>query len=194
MERDRGGNAMKSFDYSAYECIKHPPDGSKDFLLTAIHVEVAGSDELCDHAVIAVFDKHRRPKTVKEISQLLMGVRRTSAIKRSVQDLMDRGLLYQKEMSPEEICSLLSSKKLKGKGIGFASCAWCQVSTVATQSHHYPKKRNEGGEETVDICGSCHFEYHQIERGLLIYPSDLLIKKLNKVTNRYFAMSEGALS
>lgn len=43
-------------------------------------------------------------------------------------------------------------------------CRWCEASTAILHKHHYPISESKGGTETIDICPSCHCEFHYLQR------------------------------
>jgi hypothetical protein len=42
-------------------------------------------------------------------------------------------------------------------------CEWCERSCHRLIKHHYPIPYKNGGTETVEICGTCHEDFHYFE-------------------------------
>lgn len=76
--------------------------------------------------------------------------------------LVELGLAKKTIFSPEEI-RLFVGNKSPQKILAMHAhqiCSWCKANTYRLHSHHFPKSRKNGGLETVEICASCHDEYH----------------------------------
>ncbi len=68
-------------------------------------------------------------------------------------------------LSPEQIKQKVIESKTFQKGSlpGAKACSWCSYETLVLHEHHYPVRREDGGEKVVAICPNCHAEYHAIE-------------------------------
>ena len=74
------------------------------------------------------------------------------------------GFVDKIKFSNEEIAEFLQKKisqKLIEKEIAdFLLCQWCKCETYVLHKHHYPITKKQGGNETVNICANCHYEFH----------------------------------
>lgn len=68
------------------------------------------------------------------------------------------------KLSPKELSSYLMKKDLNGLGIGSFKCPWCGGRTLIPHEHHYPIPRVLGGIETINICSTCHSEFHYLDK------------------------------
>lgn len=101
--------------------------------------------------------------------------------KRSISELTDFGLIEWAEMPPEEAKTICQGKQPSITEGFDLFCEWCGSSTIVLQSHHFPIPRSLGGQSAVQICPSCHYEYHHlVEQGFF------------KLTDYAIAMIEGA--
>ena len=71
-------------------------------------------------------------------------------------------------LSPLEKYNIISSKNLKGYGIGNQTCEWCGINTLITHSHHFPIQKKDKGIETVNICPTCHYEFHSLDGAISV--------------------------
>lgn len=78
------------------------------------------------------------------------------------------GVIRRPYATPEDIRAVVMKKGHVPCGFGPYGCEWCGAKTWAIHEHHYPLSRQEGGTSVVRICGSCHAEYHALERGWVI--------------------------
>lgn len=72
-------------------------------------------------------------------------------------------IIMRISLDEEEIIALLKGKK--GQifySDNIVTCEWCNGSTTQLQKHHWPIPQSMGGEDTVNICANCHFEYHSL--------------------------------
>ncbi len=76
----------------------------------------------------------------------------------------EKGLAEKHTFSEEEILKIIQSKTPQHLPNAKKTCEWCYSSTYALHKHHYPKKRCEGGKNTVLICPNCHYEFHYLEK------------------------------
>lgn len=76
----------------------------------------------------------------------------------SINTLLEKNLIIK--LSNEEKISMLKSKNLHGKGIGTHKCTWCGLNTFAMHKHHWPIQKEKGGVDVIDLCPTCHMEYH----------------------------------
>lgn len=49
------------------------------------------------------------------------------------------------------------------KNEGVYICDWCKTKCHSIQEHHYPISKKNNGKDKVNICGTCHADYHYIE-------------------------------
>ena len=84
-------------------------------------------------------------------------------IGRALKVLDREGLIRNENLEPEDIVKVLKTKSGKG-GIGNKWCEWCGIRTIVLHEHHYPVSKVKGGEDTVNICPNCHYEYHSLLR------------------------------
>lgn len=78
--------------------------------------------------------------------------------------LTNMGLAKKLNFSSEELMIFVGNKSPQ-KIMGMPAnriCNWCKANTYRLHSHHFPKSRKNGGEETVEICAACHDEYHYL--------------------------------
>ncbi len=67
---------------------------------------------------------------------------------------------------PHDIKNFLCKKRNQSypkSRLKLHACSWCDTTTYALHSHHYPIPSKHGGKEIVNICGTCHAEYHFLE-------------------------------
>ena len=84
--------------------------------------------------------------------------------KRKIKQMAEDDIFNYSLATPKERKEIVvRNKNVKGEGAGFKTCSWCGCHTTTLHSHHYPIQKKDGGEETVDICGNCHHEYHSIK-------------------------------
>jgi len=83
-----------------------------------------------------------------------------STINLKLKKLLKDNVVRITRMSKENVVDVLKNKKFEGIGIGRFKCEWCSIKTVILEEHHYPKTKEEGGTEIVNICPNCHREYH----------------------------------
>jgi hypothetical protein len=79
-----------------------------------------------------------------------------------IKRLVAEGFIEIIKVDPESVIEILKKKNLFGKGIGYIMCFWCRVYCVIAHKHHHPVTKKDGGKKTVDICGNCHSEYHNL--------------------------------
>ena len=59
--------------------------------------------------------------------------------------------------------TLMDPMAARAKVIGEAgtkTCRWCSDLVHSLHAHHFPISYADGGTETVDICGTCHADFH----------------------------------
>lgn len=95
-------------------------------------------------------------------------------IRAGIKELKDKNIISIKKSDKSDLAieMLLISKNMKGKGIWQRVCEWCHCNTFILHEHHYPIARKDGGEETVGICPSCHFEFHFLQTSYIIEIND----------------------
>jgi len=73
-------------------------------------------------------------------------------------------LIEQHELSPQNKKAILAAKSDFGVyGLGDKQCEWCFCNTFILNEHHFPIPRKDGGQEIVNICPNCHYEYHYLK-------------------------------
>lgn len=80
-----------------------------------------------------------------------------------IREAKQKHFITRKEIDSTEIAEQLKRKKLKGKGIGFLICEWCETNTITLHKHHYPVEARYGGTSVVRICPNCHQEFHSLK-------------------------------
>ncbi|MBE9053543.1 hypothetical protein IQ243_24685 [Nostocales cyanobacterium LEGE 11386] len=98
------------------------------------------------------------PKTSKMISQHIRA--NHLIVKKAIHELIEKALIEEFTFSEEEALQLIRKKVPQSFSNSRLKCSWCNGTTVAIQKHHYPVKRSEDGKEVVNICPSCHCEFH----------------------------------
>lgn len=81
-------------------------------------------------------------------------------ITRYLKQIQNAGLI--KKSSRSKIKEIVQQAEV-GRGIGSQQCEWCGTKCYAMHKHHYPKRKSEGGTETVKICPNCHTNFHYLE-------------------------------
>lgn len=76
--------------------------------------------------------------------------------------LLTLSLAKKHSFSAEEIKAFISCKSPQQilSMPAFQICSWCKANTYRLHSHHFPVSKKDGGTCTVEICASCHDEYH----------------------------------
>jgi len=78
-----------------------------------------------------------------------------------LQQLAQREWVSARTVSDNEAHELLATKARYSLATTPGSeCEWCGAITPVLEKHHHPIKARDGGQETVNICGSCHAEFH----------------------------------
>lgn len=78
-------------------------------------------------------------------------------IRRIINKLKKKGIISI-NYDPEKIKQKVISKN------GNLVCEWCNNKSYSLQDHHYPIPKKNGGKDTVKICGTCHSDYHSIQK------------------------------
>ena len=97
-----------------------------------------------------------------------------SSIRESVKRLIKVKYIKEIILTSEQKHQALSTKQMKGLGIGNRVCEWCGCKTTILHRHHYPIARKDNGTKVVNICANCHYEFHHLTSELII----------NEVSNR----------
>lgn len=92
----------------------------------------------------------------------LEGILGKKVIKSNIRKLEKLGILPKNIHSPQEIAEILKNKPTEG--VGRHVCEWCSRKTLLLHEHHFPISKLKGGTETVRICGTCHYEYHHLQK------------------------------
>ncbi len=81
-----------------------------------------------------------------------------------IKSLEDNNWIKTRNLEDSEILSLLENKEqvqlTKSGAFPEYRCWWCKGISYVLRQHHYPIPKSEGGTDTIDICGSCHAEFH----------------------------------
>ncbi len=108
------------------------------------------------------FQRLAQPTTIKALETALIQFYNAKIIKTATGRLTNDGWLINSKPTPQNIKAVLCQKTPQQLAIAEQTCQWCKCSTIATQEHHYPIPKSQGGLETVKICANCHFEFHQL--------------------------------
>lgn len=155
-------------------CITHPA-GDPLLLLRRWHV-LRYPEHHCAALCLGVFELERRglgyaplPQYVSSqvIQQRLLGCYSHKVCLDGLLTLAHDGLLQSYKISQNEARQICQAKHPQSIEGAVVSCAWCGGRTWTLQQHHFPRTLAEGGETTVDICGSCHDEYHWLIGSIL---------------------------
>jgi hypothetical protein len=74
--------------------------------------------------------------------------------------LKNLGLAEEYTLNEDEVIRLLKSKTPQIFPNSEKICTWCKATTCVLHAHHYPMRKSKGGQETINICPSCHCEFH----------------------------------
>lgn len=91
-------------------------------------------------------------------------------------DLTSLGVLDVTFLSDQEAKDLIVETSGTG-GLGDKVCSWCGCRTYILHRHHFPKRRKDGGQETVDICPNCHANFHFLTDTMLYVLSKKVLKE-----------------
>lgn len=143
-------------------------------------VQLIAQDE-CDTAILSVYQLeyighiNLAPRNTERIVEAILGQFKTNSVRQSLSRLVGAGWLESKKLSGDKVKLLLQQKTPIIHNFFHATCEWCKCTTFATQQHHYPIPKSQGGTETVSICASCHFEFHQMVEVFTYEPTQALI-------------------
>jgi hypothetical protein len=98
--------------------------------------------------------------TLPQISNITKLSKNT--IVNSIRSLIDLRFIEEIVLEESEILKIILSKIPQNLKVGTEICEWCKSTTFILHSHHYPIRKCEGGTKLVDICPSCHCEYHYL--------------------------------
>ena len=95
----------------------------------------------------------------KDLAQLADSTEGSIAV--TLSELRKAGFILQAKYLPE------NAREVVQNGLTVTThqrqaCEWCKRPVIALQRHHYPVSRTSGGKLTVDICGTCHADYHAL--------------------------------
>jgi hypothetical protein len=74
----------------------------------------------------------------------------------AINSLISKGFIFISEQSDETVYRLLNKKNSPD------GCLFCGYKGCAIDRHHYPIRRKNGGEKTIDLCANCHREFHYL--------------------------------
>lgn len=109
----------------------------------------------------------------KEAQTMLLNAYHISTVKAALLHMVEIGLLKTLSVTRDQAAVFCCSKEPQ-RSIGHLLCGWCTCQTVILQEHHYPISQKEGGTKTVQICGSCHAEYHYLSETPFYLPTPKL--------------------
>lgn len=100
----------------------------------------------------------------------------------AISSLKQTGLIEEYIIDLNDILSFLKNKTPQKIDEACEICEWCKGTSFILHSHHYPKKKADGGTNTVNICASCHCEFHFLQDS----------KKYRVASNILDVLKEGA--
>jgi hypothetical protein len=74
--------------------------------------------------------------------------------------LFKAGYAEEYQLTEDEVIEILKSKTPQFFPGATKYCHWCKGTSCILHEHHYPVKKSKGGQETINICPSCHSEFH----------------------------------
>ncbi len=89
----------------------------------------------------------------------------TEAIDVRVRELEAAGIMVRREKFNLHAVAVRSEairERLKQRGA--LQCSWCGAFVHSLHGHHYPIPASQGGGLKADICGTCHADFHALER------------------------------
>ena len=107
--------------------------------------------------------KEENTTSVSKIQKVLSFAHR-STILRSINYLLENGLIQKNEETPEQIKENIIKGEYEKKYV----CEWCGEAVTILQEHHFPVPQEKGGAEVVNICPNCHYTYHHIKKSYKI--------------------------
>lgn len=163
-------------------CIRHP---EKEPLIEIHRWQV----EICDGDVTAALivgyfhlieiGRLPRPKFIDttKVVQGLLDSWHKSTVTQALKHLTELSLVTEYRLTMDEATKMCKAKIPQSFQNGDLYCQWCNSVTVILQQHHYPIPKSEQGKLTVDICASCHAEFHYLVSTSFYTPSTLLLKE-----------------
>lgn len=85
-----------------------------------------------------------------------------SCNKRDWRSFLEKGLVEEYFLNEDEVINLLKSKIPQNLSGFDYLCEWCKCTTCILHKHHYPLRKSKGGQTTIKICASCHYEFHHL--------------------------------
>ena len=116
-----------------------------------------------------IFSKIKHDKYCSTFELEKEGIHSRSTITRSIKKLLNAKLI--EFISEEKIVELLKTKNLSNTGLGNNKCLWCKCNTLITNLHHYPISKANKGTELVEICPTCHYEFHSLQNAFIVKKS-----------------------
>lgn len=110
-----------------------------------------------------IYTKEERFLDAKYFSTVL-GLSKATA-SRNINNLESEGFLIKRFDTPAEIKKEVIRQRQPANDVNTTKrkCLWCKGQFPTLTEHHYPKKKHEGGDQTVAICPNCHQLYHYLE-------------------------------
>ena len=91
--------------------------------------------------------------------------------KNKIRRLESKGYLISQKLSDDKAYKILKTID-RPDWVGGLECEWCGCRSISIQMHHFPIRRKDGGEETVNICAGCHTDFHAL--------TDIRVKSFSK--------------
>jgi len=70
------------------------------------------------------------------------------------------GYAEEYNLTEDEVIAILKSKTPQNFPNSVKYCDWCKGTSCLLHFHHYPMKKSKGGQQTINVCASCHCEFH----------------------------------
>ena len=134
-----------------------PEEGLKDPNSLVLYPNLACEIGVLPALILGTIKQHGKINLEK-----MEGFVSKDTIKRAIRKLGKLGLIPKNILSPEQIAEILQSKRTEE--IGQYVCEWCGSKTLLLHRHHFPVSKLNGGKDIVKICGTCHYEYHHLQR------------------------------
>jgi hypothetical protein len=156
-------------DHAIYFCsIKGT--GTKRLIVGAYYIDFLGLRKLSPYRLTQI-------KTYLTRSSVISKETTPSAIRCAMKSLVKEGWLTEKMTNSTDAKAILENKKPQIFQDCGLKCSWCFGTTTRLEKHHYPIPKREGGIEMVDICPSCHSEFHFLVDSPSYRPSEKLLRE-----------------
>lgn len=101
-------------------------------------------------------------------------------VSQGLKHLVELSLLTEYRFTASEAVGMCCDKAPQVFHDGDHHCEWCDCRTTILQQHHYPIPKSQQGELTVDICASCHAEFHYLTQTSFYAPTTSLLREFAK--------------